>query len=83
MDSDVTLFEIAKPAAGVLEEEATTNERAGLRETDQSEDGAHLNAGRFVRYQFTPQVWKRFSLEQYKGTLKTYQMNPFISHFSF
>ena len=62
VDSDVTLFEIAKPAANPeeergenIEEEAEeegTNQNSELRENEQSE----LNAGRFVRYQFTPQV---------------------------
>ena len=58
VDSDVTLFEIAKPAANLEEErgenieEEGTNQNSGLRENEQSE----LNAGRFVRYQFTPQV---------------------------
>ena len=59
VDSDVTLFEIAKPAANLeeergenIEEEEGTNQNSELRENEQSE----LNAGRFVRYQFTPQV---------------------------
>ena len=68
----MTLFEIAKPAANLEEErsenieeeaeeegtnqrtgaESLANQRPGLRENEQSE----LNAGRFVRYQFTQQV---------------------------
>ena len=66
----MTLFEIAKPASSLEEEEASqgtgsepaTNQRTGLREVDQSENGrmVDLNAGRFVRYQFTPQVRKAF-----------------------
>ena len=40
--------------------EPPTNQRTGLREIDQSANGGmvDLNAGRFVRYQFTPQVRK-------------------------
>ena len=49
VDSDLTLFEIAKPAA-ILEEE-------GGEPSEEGETEADLSAGRFVRYQFTPQVW--------------------------
>merc|ERR1719410_1390619 len=68
VDSNVTLFEIAKPVTSLEEEEASqdtgsepaTNQRTGLSEVDQSENGrmVDLNAGRFVRYQFTPQFLK-------------------------
>ena len=76
MDSDVTLFEIAKPAANleeIIEEEAATNQRTeadtlanqrpGLRENEQSE----LNAGRFVRYQFTQQVRRAQMYKYHQG----------------
>ena len=48
--SSTTLFEIAKPASTGEDE-------------DNEEDGEEVdpNAGRFVRYQFTPQVGRCFS----------------------
>ena len=47
IDSKTTLFEIAKPPPGATEEEGE----------EEGED-VDPNAGRFVRYQFTPQVYK-------------------------
>ena len=44
MDTDTTLFEIAKPASTTPEEDAPD---------EQVQD---VSSGRFVRYQFTPQV---------------------------
>ena len=44
VDSNTTLFEIAKPP--------TNSDEA----QDNDEEIQDLNAGRFVRYQFTPQV---------------------------
>ena len=42
MDTDTTLFEIAKPASTTPEEDAP--------------DEQDVSSGRFVRYQFTPKV---------------------------
>ena len=44
VDSNTTLFEIAKPPTNCDEAQ------------DNDEEIQDLNAGRFVRYQFTPQV---------------------------
>ena len=47
IDSKTTLFEIAKPPPGASEEEG-----------EEDVEDVDPNAGRFVRYQFTPQVSK-------------------------
>ena len=47
IDSKTTLFEIAKPPPGATDEE-----------TEEDGEDVDPNAGRFVRYQFTPQVEK-------------------------
>jgi len=47
IDSKTTLFEIAKPPPGATEEE-----------TEEDGEDVDPNAGRFVRYQFTPQFLK-------------------------
>ena len=45
IESKTTLFEIAKPPPGTAEEDG-----------DEEREDLDPNAGRFVRYQFTPQV---------------------------
>ena len=45
VDSGTTLFEIAKPPPG-----------DEVEQTEGETEAPDLNAGRFVRYQFTPQV---------------------------
>ena len=61
----MTLFEIAKPAASLEEEGSESIGEAGANQitgseppTNQNGGMIDLNAGRFVRYQFTPQVRK-------------------------
>ena len=55
LESATTLFEIAKPAAGEAGEEAgEAGEEEGGEDGDQDP-----NAGRFVRYHFTSQVYNR------------------------
>lgn len=52
LESGAVLFEIAKPPPEIIDDSSAD------RRDDGGDDGCDPNAGRFVRYQFTPQFLK-------------------------
>ncbi len=83
IETSTTLFEIAKPVGLPAEdgEEGGQQLEAGGQEEDEGEqrdeegegeraDEAETNAGRFVRYQFTPQVGFRMATKRGYSTMQ-------------
>lgn len=54
LESGAVLFEIAKPTVESSNQESNTDNK----DPQDNEEAVDLNAGRFVRYQFTPQFLK-------------------------